>query len=91
MTRQIQILIKGKVQGVFYRKSTKLQAERLGIVGTVENLDNGDVLIHAQGEQDSLTSLVKWTHHGPVKAEVISVVVKNLLNHQYFTKFRILY
>ena len=51
------IEVVGKVQGVFFRASTREVAEKLGISGTVRNLPNGSVLIHAEGSQSQLDQL----------------------------------
>ncbi|MCO5239211.1 MAG: acylphosphatase [Chitinophagaceae bacterium] len=70
------ITIKGKVQGVFYRGSTREQAERLGIHGEVMNMPDGSVLLIAEGEEESVSALIAWCHYGPPRAEVQDVTVK---------------
>ena len=74
----ISITVSGKVQGVFYRQSTKEKAVALGITGRVENLKNGDVYIIATGTQKQLDALTTWCHQGPSRAVVTKVVVKEL-------------
>lgn len=69
-----EITIKGKVQGVFYRASTRDKATELGISGWCMNLDNGDVLIHAEGERVDLNALLLWCKVGPPKAKVDQVL-----------------
>lgn len=69
----------GKVQGVFFRESTKAEALRLGITGTVKNLPNGNqVFIVAQGEEVKLSELIGWCHQGPPTAKVDKVEVVDL-------------
>lgn len=60
----------GKVQGVFFRASTRDMAKRLGITGHAVNLPNGSVEVLACGSTASLESLRQWLHHGPAMARV---------------------
>ncbi|MHA4845313.1 acylphosphatase [Flavitalea antarctica] len=78
----LQITVKGKVQGVTYRETTRRKAVILGLTGTVENLDNGDVLIIATGDPKVLEDFVRWCHKGPQLASVTSVnLVEIALRH----------
>jgi acylphosphatase len=72
------IIIKGKVQGVNFRYFTMLEARRLGLVGTVENLDNGSVLVKAEGEISAIETLIKWCRKGPLLARVERVEVDEI-------------
>ena len=72
------ITVKGKVQGVFFRKYTKQKAQELNIAGWVKNTDEGDVEIMAQGNADALEKLMHWCKEGPPKAEVETVEVKDI-------------
>lgn len=71
----VHLVIKGKVQGVFYRASTKKKAEELGITGWVQNTEEGDVEVVANGSQDALDTFIKWCHEGPSRAQVTGVEV----------------
>ena len=73
MTIHLDILVKGKVQGVFYRASTKAVADQLGIKGFVKNEENGDVAIAAEGDKMSMDMFLDWCKEGPENAEVTSV------------------
>ena len=73
MIKHIDIIIKGKVQGVHYRASTKAVADQLGVKGYVKNEPNGDVSIAAEGDQMSLEMFLDWCNEGPQDAEVTSV------------------
>ena len=66
-------LISGRVQGVFYRKSTLEQARSMGLSGWAKNLDDGRVEILACGEECDLQTLEKWLWQGPRHAEVSAV------------------
>jgi acylphosphatase len=68
--KHLDITVKGKVQGVFYRASTKAVADQLGIRGTVKNQPDGDVFIEAEGEPALLDMFLDWCKEGPEDAEV---------------------
>lgn len=68
------IRITGKVQGVFFRVSTKEKADELGINGFVRNEPDGSVYIEAEGESDVMQEFLSWCKRGPKNAEVISVI-----------------
>ena len=84
--KHFAIVVSGKVQGVFYRASTKEQAESLDIKGFVRNEPNGDVYIEAEGADDSIDKFIKWCHQGPSRAVVNSVKLteKNLEGYPSF-------
>ena len=65
--------IKGRVQGVFFRESTRRVAESLGITGHAINLSNGDVEVLAYGETDALDRLAEYLRDGPTMADVTNV------------------
>jgi len=66
--------IKGRVQGVWFRDSTRKQAASLGLTGHARNLPNGDVEVLAYGEAAALTELGAWLQTGPPMAEVREVI-----------------
>lgn len=66
----VRFLVSGKVQGVFFRASTREQALRLGIGGHARNLADGDVEVLACGTDDALDELERWLRHGPPAARV---------------------
>jgi len=73
MIKHLDILIKGKIQGVFFRASTKAVADQLGVKGTIKNEPDGNVSIRAEGDQIALDLFLDWCHEGPQDAKVISV------------------
>lgn len=79
--------VSGKVQGVFFRASTKSQAEQLGITGWVKNLPDGGVEVLACGEKAQLDLLYSWLQSGPERAEVKDITFETLpwQEHQAFT------
>ncbi len=66
-------VISGLVQGVWYRDSTRQEAERLGAAGWVRNLPDGRVELHAEGPADAVDALLAWCAEGPPLAHVVSV------------------
>ncbi|HTD42278.1 MAG TPA: acylphosphatase [Mucilaginibacter sp.] len=73
MIKHLDIIVKGKVQGVFFRASTKAVADQLGVKGYVRNENNGDVGIAAEGDDISLDMFLDWCKEGPEDALVTSV------------------
>jgi len=88
MQQTVSIIISGKVQGVFYRQSTKEKATALGITGEVKNMPDDTVHITATGSTEQINELVNWCKQGPPKARVTDVTVINL-SLQLFDKFNI--
>lgn len=65
-----RFLVSGKVQGVFFRASTREQAQRLGLHGRAVNLTDGRVEVLAAGEPDAIDALERWLRQGPPMARV---------------------
>jgi acylphosphatase len=86
--KHFNIRVSGKVQGVFFRVSTKEQADFFGVKGFVKNEMNGDVYIEAEGEENQLQEFLKWCALGPTRARVdnVSVEESDLKN---FSNFRV--
>lgn len=83
----IKITVKGKVQGVFFRETSKEIADRLNIRGTVENLKNGDVEIIAQGKEKALKDFLQWCEKGPEKADVSNVSSSKIPDSNFLKNF----
>jgi len=75
MTLNKRIQIKGKVQGVFFRKSTEEQARQLGITGWVQNERDGSVLTEIEGTATAIAQMEQWLHQGPERARVDEVII----------------
>ena len=65
--------IRGVVQGVWFRESTRREAASLNIRGYAINLDTGEVEVYAVGYPGELDALEDWLHKGPPQAEVAAV------------------
>jgi acylphosphatase len=70
MKAQLKCIIRGKVQGVMFRDFVQRKAARLGIVGTVENQQDGSVLVMAAGEEKDLKRLLELLQRGPLLTRV---------------------
>ena len=68
-----RFIVSGKVQGVFFRASTRDQAQRLDVSGYAKNLDDGTVEVVACGDAASVKALEHWLQNGPAAARVDSV------------------
>jgi acylphosphatase len=70
MQKHFIIKVSGKVQGVFYRASTKEVADPLGLKGFVRNEPDGSVYIEAEGDEALLEKFIAWCKQGPRMAIV---------------------
>ena len=68
----------GRVQGVFYRASTREQAVRLGLSGYARNLKDGRVEVLIVGESVAVGRLIDWLHVGPPVASVDGVAIQEI-------------
>ncbi len=75
--KHINIKVTGKVQGVFFRASTKAVADQMGIKGLVKNEKDGSVYIEAEGDETILTMFIEWCNEGPDKSLVENVAVED--------------
>ena len=71
MNRQIRV--SGKVQGVFFRKSTQKKALELGLTGWVKNEEDGTVLVEIEGDLPSILAMQSWLRLGPPNAVVENI------------------
>lgn len=69
----LHFLVKGKVQGVFFRDTTRGKAKELNLVGWIRNLNDGNVEGIVCGESDQVDQLCKWLWSGPPSAAVDDV------------------
>ena len=85
--RHIRALVEGRVQGVWFRRSTQQQAQPLGITGHAKNLPDGRVEVLASGDSEAVAALIRWLHQGPANAQVVRVTVEETgpIDHTDFT------
>jgi acylphosphatase len=84
----VHLMIKGKVQGVFYRASARTVAERMGVTGWIKNTKAGDVEAKATGNESQLKEFIGWCRKGPPQAAV-TVVDVNPADDEKFDGFHI--
>jgi acylphosphatase len=84
--KHINIKISGKVQGVYFRTSTKAVADQMGVKGLVKNEKDGSVYAEAEADEITLAMFVDWCNEGPEKAQVenVEVVDGELKNYRNF-------
>jgi acylphosphatase len=86
MLQTISITIKGRVQGVYYRQSTRKKAIEFGITGEVKNMPDGSVHVIATGSTEQLNKLMLWCKAGPSDAIVTDLKIEEL-PFLFFTGF----
>ena len=86
MTLHYKIRVSGRVQGVWFRKYTKDIAESLGLMGFVENAEDGSVYLEAEGSERDLKRLLEWLNEGsPLsRVEEISYQEGRLSGYNHF-------
>lgn len=71
--RRVHVIIRGRVQGVFFRDYTRRQAEALGLAGWVRNLADRTVETVLEGEAGSVEAMLAWLHTGSPQSVVTAV------------------
>jgi len=72
-TLRLRLSIRGRVQGVWFRESTRIEAERLGVNGWVRNCADGSVEAVLEGDAVAVRLMEKWCRTGPGGARVVDV------------------
>lgn len=81
--KYLQIKIKGRVQGVDFRASTKAVADQLKIRGTIHNEKDGTITVEAEGDDQMIEQFLEWCQEGPEYAIVESIEVDEAANKSY--------
>jgi len=89
MSECVHIIVKGRVQGVYFRAFTQKQAVKLNLKGFVRNLADGSVEIVACGHSADMHKLLVWCHKGPFLAKVGEVLVNPYQVYEHFEVFEI--
>jgi acylphosphatase len=74
----LHLLIKGKVQGVFYRATAKDVAEHLGLRGWIKNREDDNVEATVTGTEEQTEQFIVWCKKGPRRAAVSDVIVTEI-------------
>ena len=73
--KRVRLLVHGHVQGVFYRQSTRQEAKRHGVAGSVRNRADGTVEAVLEGAPEAVDAVTAWARTGPPAARVDRVEV----------------
>lgn len=74
--KRLHVVVRGRVQGVYFRASARDRARQLGVTGWVRNCADGSVELVAEGTTERLAQLLTWCHGGPPGALVTDVEVR---------------
>ena len=91
MIRAVKIIVKGRVQGVWFRAGAQLTAQKLHIIGSVSNQPDHTVKIVAQGSGDAIEKLIDWCYVGTPFASVSAVDIEDIDEGINYSKFEILF
>jgi acylphosphatase len=83
-----RFIISGRVQGVYFRASTRKEAERLGLRGSAVNLPDGRVEVLVTGSETAMDELGRWLQTGPSLARVTEVQVDVVPATDFSADFR---
>jgi acylphosphatase len=86
---QVALRIEGRVQGVFFRHSARLEAIRLALTGWIRNCADGAVEAVVEGSAEKVREFVAWCRRGPPGARVERVEVEELPANGRFQSFRV--
>jgi len=70
-------IVRGKVQGVYYRESARKEAEKKGLSGWIRNNPDKSVEGIVCGPEEALISFIDWLHRGPILARVDEVILSD--------------
>lgn len=88
--KTVHITIHGRVHGVGFRQFVKSNAQKLGIVGWVQNNDDRTVEAMLQGEEKNIKKLIEQCHVGPMLADIRKVDVSQMEEQFDYKEFEIL-
>ena len=91
MGSRVNVIISGRVQGVWFRASTKEKADQLGINGWVRNTSDGNVEAVFEGDEETIQKMLDWCHQGPQYARVENVKITKQEPSNEFSDFSIRY
>ncbi len=83
LMKYLHIKIKGRVQGVDFRASTKAVADQLKIRGTIHNEKDGTISVEAEGDDQMMEQFLEWCQEGPEYAIVESIEVDEASDKAY--------
>ena len=84
-----QMIVRGKVQGVFFRANTQKKAKLLGLKGYARNLEDGSVQIIVSGVDEKIDMLLEWINRSPEESRVDDIELKVFEIDKVFKTFSI--
>ena len=87
--KRIEIIVRGRVQGVYYRATAEREARQHGLTGWVKNRKDGSVEMVVEGEEDAVKDFLAWAQIGPSTARVDKIETRWRSYTGEFTDFRI--
>lgn len=86
---RIRVLVSGRVQGVWYRRSAQAKAKELSITGWAHNLIDGKVEMLCEGEEKNIQEFLVWAKKGPFFARVSDIEVREEEYRGEFASFEV--
>lgn len=87
--KKVRVIIRGRVQGVFFRMETQQAARRIGVNGWVRNRRDGSVEAVFEGDAEKSEEMLAWCRKGPPLARVDDVEVQEFDDQAMFTDFTV--
>ena len=91
MKKQLRANVTVRVQMVMYRDFAQRKASKLGLVGTVQNLDDGSVAVVAEGDEEKLEDFIQYLNKGSLLSKVKNVRITWGEVSGVFSQFKIVY
>ena len=91
MKIKVNVIIYGKVQGVYFRFNTKNIAEKLGLTGWVRNTTDGKVEAVFEGDEKKIFNMIEWCSKGPSDAQVNKIEIIRKKYSKEYNNFSIIY
>lgn len=89
--KRVHVFISGRVQGVFFRYTSKELADQLGVTGWIKNLPDGRVEAVVEGEEDKVEEMIEFLSKGPPLARVDDIKIIEEEYRGEYRDFRIIY
>ncbi|QQR90426.1 MAG: acylphosphatase [Myxococcales bacterium] len=74
--KRLQLVVRGRVQGVFFRASARREAKQLGLTGWVKNRPDGSLEALVEGEEGCVKEFLAWAQEGPTTSRVDAIETK---------------
>lgn len=87
--KTVQLIISGRVQGVYFRAFTQKQAIKFDVTGFVRNRDDGSVEVIACAEEKNLALFISKCRKGPIMASVKNIITNQNRAAEQFTQFQV--